>query len=65
MTETVVRCPYCVSGDQFRPMIAHVDGRFICNKCGHVTRPGDIRFNCSCQNCEDLSSRFHGLASNM
>jgi hypothetical protein len=27
MPETV-RCPYCVSGLEFRPMVAHVDGRY-------------------------------------
>lgn len=34
-----VRCPYCVLGIEFRPMIGHVDGRFICDKCGHTTVP--------------------------
>jgi hypothetical protein len=27
-TLMVVRCPYCVFGEEFRPMIAHLDGRF-------------------------------------
>ena len=55
MTENVMRCPYCVSGHEFRPMIAHVDGRFICNKCGHVGRPGDMDYRCNCPNCQKLS----------
>jgi len=33
MAMTVVRCPYCVSGDNFRQMTARSDGRSICNKC--------------------------------
>jgi hypothetical protein len=65
MTQIVVRCPYCVSGHEFHPMIAHVDGRFICNKCGHVARPSDINFNCGCRNCQNLSSRFNRLVSNL
>jgi hypothetical protein len=27
MTERAVRCPYCVVGNDFRPMIALADGR--------------------------------------
>jgi hypothetical protein len=26
VTLTVVRCPYCVLDDDFRPMLAHLDG---------------------------------------
>ena len=33
----IVRCPYCVQGLEFRPMVAHVDGRYICRNCGHTT----------------------------
>jgi len=33
MTMTVVRCPYCLSDDEFRPMVAVGDGRFACGKC--------------------------------
>ena len=29
MTERVVRCPYCVVGNEFRPMIALADGAFV------------------------------------
>lgn len=51
----IVRCPYCVLGDEFRPMIRHVDERYICNKCGHVTRPNDSNFKCCCTKCAQLS----------
>jgi len=36
MTERVVRCPYCVVGKEFVPMIALSDGAFVCAKCGHL-----------------------------
>lgn len=26
----VIRCPHCLVGIEFRPMIAYKDGRFIC-----------------------------------
>jgi len=29
MTEQVIRCPYCVVGNAFRPMIALADGAFV------------------------------------
>jgi hypothetical protein len=39
MVETVVRCPYCVLGDNFMEMVAHIDGRMICRKSGMWSRP--------------------------
>jgi len=54
----IVRCPYCVLGNEFRPMIRHIDGRFICNKCGHITRPDDASFLCSCAKCADLNLQW-------
>jgi len=60
MTLTVIRCPYCVLGIQFRPMQAHLDGRFICETCGHLAVPMDSNFNCSCRKCVELkASRIH------
>jgi hypothetical protein len=58
MTQNVVRCPYCVLSSEFRPMVAHVDGRFICNKCGHITRAGDTNYKCNCPNCQNLRSGY-------
>lgn len=55
MIETVVRCPYCVLGNEFRLMIALVDGTFVCGKCGHMTIPGDEKFVCHCAKCRALS----------
>ncbi len=50
----VVRCPYCVVGDEFRPMVVHLDGRLICAKCGHLVNPRDRNFKCSCSQCSNL-----------
>ena len=51
--ENTVRCPYCASGSEFRRMVAHVDGRYICSKCGHIERPGDPEYKCRCSKCVD------------
>ena len=52
--EGTVRCPYCVLGLEFRPMVAHVDGRYICNKCGHTTHPSEGKYECPCSKCRKL-----------
>jgi len=52
--EKTARCPYCVLDNEFRPMVAHVDGRCICNRCGHTTRPGDSAYECRCPKCVKL-----------
>jgi len=36
IVETRVRCPYCVWQNEFRPMVRHLDGAFICTQV--VTR---------------------------
>src|SRR5262249_1152460 len=50
MSDHVVRCPYCVQGDQPRPMLQKPDW-FICEQGGHVVLPGDPDFKCACQRC--------------
>jgi hypothetical protein len=37
-------------------MVAHLDGRFICSKCGHLANPGDGDFQCVCTECFELRS---------
>jgi len=54
MGMTVVRCPYCISGDEFRPMAALSDGRFVCRQCGHLAIPSDKSFECACRKCFEL-----------
>ena len=56
MTQKVVRCPYCVLGVQLRPMAPRLDGRFVCEKCGHVSFPEGTNFTCSCYRCGELHS---------
>jgi hypothetical protein len=52
--EMAIRCPYCVLGYEFRPMVAHADGKFVCNKCGHLAIPSDNNFECACWRCLEL-----------
>jgi len=54
MTEQVVRCPYCLLGDEFRPMRQRPEW-FICEQCGHVLLPGDEDFKCACGRCTELN----------
>lgn len=55
MNEQVVRCPYCVLGDDFRLMLPKLEGWFICPKCGHTVMPGNPAYRCLCQKCEELN----------
>ena len=50
-TTLVIRCPYCVVGIEFRPMIAYKDGRFVCRDCAHTVRPGVPEYRCTCRPC--------------
>ena len=45
----IVRCPYCVLGNEFRPMVVEPGGWFFCDKCRHTVMPGNIEFRCRCQ----------------
>jgi len=51
---TVVRCPFCVLGDEFRAMTGSGTGKFVCTKCGHLAMPDDRNFACRCRSCEEL-----------
>ena len=53
MTEKLVRCPYCVAGDEFRPLL-HRPGSYVCEECGHMVIPDDPDFKCPCENCLEL-----------
>ena len=54
MVEKVVRCPYCVLGNNFMEMVAHPDGRMICRRCGHVVKTWDADFKCACPKCREM-----------
>ena len=57
LTDTIltIRCPHCVAGIDFRPMIAYKDGRFVCRDCAHTARPGVPDYRCTCRPCLGLS----------
>jgi len=55
MAERIVRCPYCVLADDFRPMLPKREGFFICQKCGHTVKPEAPNFKCFCQKCGELN----------
>jgi len=48
-TDTIltIRCPHCMAGIDFRSMIAHKDGRFVCRDCAHTVRPGVPEYWCT------------------
>ena len=50
MAEQIVRCPYCMLGDQSGTMLQR-PAWFICEQCGHVVIPDDPDFKCCCRNC--------------
>jgi hypothetical protein len=53
-TTLTIRCPYCMAGIDFRAMIAHKDGRFVCRECAHTVRPGVPDYRCTCRPCLNL-----------
>ncbi len=65
-TILIIRCPHCMAGMDFRPMIAHKDGRFVCRDCAHTVRPGVPEYRCTCRPCLRLSRKTlltdHGSA---
>jgi hypothetical protein len=54
MIKQIIRCPYCVLGHEFRPLVSQPDRTFLCPKCGHAAEPGDEYFQCSCPKCSEL-----------
>jgi hypothetical protein len=51
------RCPYCVEGFGFRPMVelsGSPEGAFFCSNCRHMVRSGEESFKCECVHCRNL-----------
>jgi predicted ATP-dependent serine protease len=47
-------------------MLAHLDGRFICSRCGHLANPEDRAFQCVCAKCFEWRSAVEtGLTANL
>ncbi len=56
-TALTIRCPYCMVGIEFRSMIAHKDGRFVCRDCAHTVLPGEPDHGCICRTCVRLARK--------
>jgi len=54
MAEKIIRCPYCVLGDDFRRMLSKTGGWFVCQKCGHTVMTEKPDFKCFCRKCGEL-----------
>jgi predicted RNA-binding Zn-ribbon protein involved in translation (DUF1610 family) len=53
MPQEIVRCPYCVLGNEFRPMFRRAK-KFVCISCGH-TASRDAPFSkCACPKCQEM-----------
>ena len=64
MVDTVVRCPYCVLENEFRPMLPMAQGKYGCASCGHLCAPTDGAFRCLCVRCAPMNvliKRLHAL----
>lgn len=53
MSQEIVRCPYCVLGNEFRPMYWRTK-KFVCINCGHAATPGGIHSTCDCPRCQEM-----------
>ena len=59
----IVRCPYCVLENEFRPMLPMAQGKYGCASCGHLAVPGDATFQCLCVRCAPMSVLIKRLHS--
>jgi hypothetical protein len=57
MDEIIVRCPFFVLDNDFRPMLSTASGCYACTSCGHLAMPGDHNFQCPCGRCTSLRAR--------
>jgi hypothetical protein len=52
---SVIRCPYCVEGGNFKAMSSPVNReRHLCSGCGHVVLPSNPLFECDCVKCAEF-----------
>ena len=52
-----IRCPYCVEGGQFKAMIGRLGGEWLtCAHCGHLSKPNNPHFKCTCVKCVQLAT---------
>ena len=62
--ESIIRCPYCRIGNEFRPMEIRTEGWLCCESCGHDAMPLDPEFRCTCAKCEASRSRTFRIEIN-
>lgn len=62
-TLMVIRCPYCLTGIDFGPMIAYINGRFVCRDYAHTVRPGMSEYGCTCRTCLRLMWKRLGVGN--
>jgi hypothetical protein len=55
MSDEIVRCPYCVEGGEFRPMLQRSAQRFLCPVCGHMSIPSQPSAKCACNKCREAN----------
>jgi DNA-directed RNA polymerase subunit RPC12/RpoP len=59
MSQEIIRCPYCVQGSEFRPMVQsnvwNPKESFLCLNCGHAATPDDPYAKCACARCLELN----------
>jgi hypothetical protein len=55
MFEEIVRCPYCVLGNEFQPMERSETDAFVCPKCSHAAMPTDPYLKCHCERCREMN----------
>ena len=55
MPQETVRCPYCVLGDEFRPMFRRSKKYFVCLSCGHTAPAADPYAKCGCTRCQKVT----------
>jgi predicted RNA-binding Zn-ribbon protein involved in translation (DUF1610 family) len=54
MPQEIVRCPYCVLGNEFRPMFRRTR-KFVCISCGHTTTFDAPYSRCTCPKCQEMT----------
>jgi predicted RNA-binding Zn-ribbon protein involved in translation (DUF1610 family) len=65
MPQEMVRCPYCVLGNEFRPMFPSTSSltsrttfrrskKFLCVSCGHTATPDALYSKCACPKCQEM-----------
>lgn len=55
MADQIVRCPYCVGGDHFYPMLEKLKDWFICTRRGHTASLGIANYRCHCRKCQEMN----------